>query len=782
MKNRLKKFLIFWLVIGQVFNPLRVVVVWADEKEERVIEETATEKEMETEIKVENETEVDVETTAESNTGSNEQFGGEEEKMETGDAVAVAESAVLTNSNVINSEMEVASANVTEEEGDIIVDLEEEEASSEADLVKETEIEIKNEAEAEVTTTATANTGGNSQETELGDGEEASESATMTTGDAVAVASSTVLTNTNLIESQLEVLLINLMTEYEGNIVLPSLEELMADIEGEAVGELNVKVENEAEVKTETTTKANSGENEQKTGDEAEMETGSATAVSNSYSLTNTTLINTLLFDLWINNAGSWMGQIYNWMEPGSVMEAAERLFYMSGTTETNKDSLKVEIENEAEVEVTTTATANTGGNSQKTDGEASMTTGNAYAISNTTTITNTNLINSSLFIGGINILDGWSGNLIFAYPDLVAEVTAPTEVVEGETINYQIRVKNNGYASDTGVAGSYTIMEGGDGLNSGSDDWGTIPLRSEVNGGLNQSTDGLAGKTVVMRYEVSGEKTEERLTNNWVEVETRVVARNGDGGDNDGSDEETDAPVLQITAKNNVEDFVYAGDIVTYDVTITNTGPTFAKKVILIQTFHPPSGEELSGFEVEVGDLDIGESKEVTFQIQVFDTTESGDYYTISWAKGYSVTDESVDSNKVNNPIKVVARGGLVAGIMNEVAPDVLASSGQIGETDQVLGVQSDDFIWWIPLVFQFLLTAIYLFGQNRKEKDERSKRWWAVVMGLMILSQFAHRQIGCGPAPTWACQRYWLWNLLIGLIQSTIYMYWRWRKKEET
>jgi len=69
-----------------------------------------------------------------------------------------------------------------------------------------------------------------------------------------------------------------------------------------------------------------------------------------------------------------------------------------------------------------------------------------------------------------------------------------------------------------------------------------------------------------------------------------------------------------------------------------------------------------------------------------------------------------------------------------------------------------------------------------KKKAEEEKSKRWWAVVMGLMILSQFAHGRIGCGISPTWACQRYWIWNLLIGGIQSAVYIYWKWRKKEET
>lgn len=764
-------------------------MVWADEITEEVIEEvvevpeeTGSEEQpssppppvVEETVEIENEAVVEVETTAESNTGVNTQEGAEDAGMETGDAVAVAESVVTTNSNMIDSEMEVGIVNVVEEEGDLLLDLDNEVATEEADLEKITplspiisqDIQVENEATVGVTTTAEASSGENSQETES--------NARMETGDAVAMANAVVVTNSNLVDSRMRVMLLNLLSEYEGNIILPSLEELMAEIEGEMVTGVNIEVENEATVSAETSTQVNTGENSQETEGDAEMKTGDAVAVSNAYNMTNTTLINSLLFDLWIYNIGSWSGQIYNWEVPGSVMDPVERLYYVSGGGGSIAEGcLEVEVENSAEVAVKTEARANTGGNSQEVGGEATMETGNAYAIANTTTVANSTLINSSLMIGGINILAGWEGNLIFAYPDLTVEVSAPAEVREGEEINYQVKIKNNGYASAFGVKGDYLIRTGEGDLGSDGEDLGTMPLRSEIGREVVTGTDGQAGKTVVFKYQVKGSNTEERETNNWVEVETRVVAN--EGSDDSGEETKTDAPVLEITAENNVNDFVYPGDIVIYDVRITNLGPTYADKVVLTQTFHAPNDEELSGFEVEIGSLKIGETKEVSFEIQVFETTESGDYYTISWAKGYSVSGESVDSNRVNNPVKVVRPGG-VLGIMDDLTPDVLAGDGE-----QVLGVQDDGFIWWIPLLIQFLLTGIYLGLQTRKSKEEKTKRWWVIVMGLVVLSQFVHRQIGCGLSPTWACQRYWIWNVMIGGIQALVYWYWRWRKKKQ-
>lgn len=173
---------------------------------------------------------------------------------------------------------------------------------------------------------------------------------------------------------------------------------------------------------SETTAEAVTGENVQQASGSATMETGNGVALASNKTMVNTTLIGVDVFELLVENLFLWSGGIRNWEHAGSWTDPLTMLAG-AGKGECEADGCinEVEIENEAKVTTVAQATAVSGGNTQVTNGDASMVTGPAYAGASTTNIVNTTLIDSRYRVLQMLLFSPWKGDLVFAYPDLVA-------------------------------------------------------------------------------------------------------------------------------------------------------------------------------------------------------------------------------------------------------------------------------------------------------------------------------------------------------------------------
>ena len=365
--------------------------------------------------------------------------------METGTAVAVAESVGVVNTTLVESEIEVATEVVKETEGDIVPFVMEKEATNSAEPESNeggneegVNIEIDNQAEVVTIASASAITGENLQVQEGATGE-----AKMSTGTAVALANGVTVANTTLINSELEVGTISVVTPWEGDLIL----EQMNGKEGsffKLIGGLDIS--NTGEVYSETTAEAITGENVQQASGSAVMETGDGVALASNKTVANTTLIGVDVFELLVENLFLWSGGIRNWEHAGSWTDPLTMLAG-AGKGECEADGCinEVEIENEAKVTTVAQATAVSGGNTQVTSGNASMVTGPAYAGASTTNIVNTTLIDSRYRLLQLLLFSPWKGDLVFAYPDLVAGLQVPGEVKAGEILRFKAGVVNEG-------------------------------------------------------------------------------------------------------------------------------------------------------------------------------------------------------------------------------------------------------------------------------------------------------------------------------------------------
>jgi hypothetical protein len=95
--------------------------------------------------------------------------------------------------------------------------------------------------------------------------------------------------------------------------------------------------------------------------------------------------------------------------------------------------------------------------------------------------------------------------------------------------------------------------------------------------------------------------------------------------------------PHLRLNSKNNINEYVYPGDGITYDMTIYNDGPINAKNMVLLQYLYNSSGELISEFGGKVGDLDLNKGKNIRFVLNTPPTIPGGEYYTESYISGQS-------------------------------------------------------------------------------------------------------------------------------------------------
>jgi len=236
--------------------------------------------------------------------------------------------------------------------------------------------------------------------------EECEEEAVIETGDAVAVSNVYNEANTNIYGENYKELIYNIEELYEGDIdLLKEFEELLAAgvIDPEAIEAELLKIvnENKAKVKNNVETTANTGDNEIKGEENSSIETGDATAISNTVNVINSNIIGENWLIAMINIYGEWRGDL---IVPG------KDLLTLSSTEE--YDLIDITNENKAEVENNIETTANTGENVIKGGDESNIATGDAYADSQTLNYVNQNIIESNWFFLMINNMGHWTGQV----------------------------------------------------------------------------------------------------------------------------------------------------------------------------------------------------------------------------------------------------------------------------------------------------------------------------------------------------------------------------------
>ena len=642
-----------------------------------------------------------------------------EMEMDTGTAVAVAESVGVVNTTLVESEIEVATEVVKETEGDIIPFAMEREATSSAEPENNeggVDIQIDNQVEMVTIASASAITGENLQIQEGATGE-----AKMTTGTAVALANGVTVANTTLINSELELGTISVVTPWEGDLIV----EQMNGENGsffKLIGGLDIS--NTGQVFSETTAEAVTGENLQVASGSAQMTTGDGMALASDKTVVNTTLIGVDVFELLIENLFLWSGGIRNWEHAGSWTDPLVMLAGAGkGGCETDGCINEIEIENEARVTTVSQAEAVSGRNTQVASGDARMETGSAYAGASTTNIVNTTLIDSRYRLLQLLLFSPWKGNLVFAYPDLVAGLQVPSEIKAGEILRFKASVVNEG--DKKMVDGKLRVIMS-DGINIVLDQErkvGDVKVDESREEEFELKIDG-SWQRLMVKVEVSGGEGDENESNNWAEAQVLILQQAN--GESSGEEGEAEAK-LNLEGGNNINEYVYGGDGVRYQFKVCNEGPSGTNELMMIQRFFSQDGVWLGEMELPLGELESGKCRTVNFVFTV--PPVAGEYYTETVVRGMAGGRNEIFSNTINDPLPV--RGRLASLVVSEA----VAQEGSIlgGNEDMVLGDQDSASVcgncnpWpWYGLSVALSLGYYWL----NSKKDVMKKRRYGLGM----------------------------------------------------
>lgn len=284
---------------------------------------------------------------------------------------------------------------------------------------------------------ADANTGGNSS---------------ITTGDANVSANALTFANNNF-SGEIVYATVNIYGDLVGDIILPDgtvvpyfiADTTLANI-GNGAGSTNTvnysdttndttNQFNDAEIDNNLVLYANTGDNDTNgnTGGNTIIQTGEASIIANIINFANNNIIDGDWWLVIVNEGGKWIGKIVGsdggniFGSDGFVIETNENGEVVvsnsgNGADSTNTANYSSESNNvtdqtnTAKVENNIDLTANTGGNStsHNTNGDNSITTGDANIIANIVNFVNNNIVGSGrLLITVVNVFGSWIGNFV---------------------------------------------------------------------------------------------------------------------------------------------------------------------------------------------------------------------------------------------------------------------------------------------------------------------------------------------------------------------------------
>jgi len=748
---------------GEVFNDVSFEVDL--EGEEECLDDCVV-------IEIENETSATTSAQISANSGENEVDSQDSDtQVITGDSLAYAQIMNLLNTTYVNSNFQLYSLSLTSNaQGNIYLSQVWDEAGQKVPgLVNDGSwflLDVNNITELNNNVSVIAVSGKNVVSTETGN-------IFIISGDASAAANVYNLVNSTFVNSVIFFGTINIFETYEGDIVVPRPDKFLRlgddEVNSISFGS-DASIINNALVETDT------GNNTATASGSNQIETGDATSVNNIYDYANFTSTNDWFF-LLLNNLGIWNGYILNWSEPGSVEVLNENtssiLFEAKPTgnvvnsegifeDDVDEGNFLVNTNNQAIVKNTIEVSASTGGNQAEIhDGITSITTGVAKAISNLFNFININTVSSNWFVSLINIFGNWTGNLIFAYPDVDIKLTALTNNIDsGEEIEYRIDYRNIGYdvaentvveiempsgmkfvscdyLSNPTISGNKLIWNVGT-LEAGSQ--GSISIKLKIQDGFLPETnsnsllskifktahaaENIIKSQITVLASVTSTDPDTNLANNYSFVTTNVnfsyitpdeneKDKSQENNQEAGSENETDhrQPVLSLKAKNNVNVFVYPGDTITFDLTLANSADVVSHDTYLYNEVYNSQGEVLSQTILEIEEIKAKSEAQISFGMIVPETISGDEYYTQIQAFGVAPDGAEVSSNqeqtkfKVNIPIN-----------KNLIENTLDVEAKTTDDLKDILGTSSDIAEKQLPWVYVLLfgLSALWLTNKT--------------------------------------------------------------------
>lgn len=535
--------------------------------------------------------------------------------------------------------------------------------------------------------------------------------AAIETGDAYGAANILNVANTNIIDSNYLLLVLNALGALDGDLVFPAEDLFMAffgkpngmsriEQQGEdsTLNDTNV---NDALVNNDLDSNAESGQNQATTTiASSTVKTGNANAENNLINEINKNLFGGDSLYIFIRIHGSWDGQLYG-LPAGLTWERTDDGVFIYNEDAEIAPSQIIEYDIDsytANFSSTNTAAIDNNvdidaisGENQLEGGVGTIQTGDAYAGANVMNIANTNVIGRNWMMATMNIFGDLKGDISFGRPDLWigGQVSsADTPVGPGSKLTYTYTIKNNGdlKASNVTFIQDLTSAHTRYGEN-GEERTGTT--REEELGTIRP------GETITVTYDAyvdedlpygttdvfadarllsdepenNDEDNRERLT---LVAERQAPSSgggssggSGGGGSSSGAgtvlgakvtrdkDREIDPsapPSLEIIKSADFDDDkeIKAGTVVNYTLLIRNWGDE-AYNASVADILKNPIGSVVSEQSWDLGTILAGEQIELTYEIKYDENTPSGEYENIAKLVAYEEKDDPESKLKVH-------------------------------------------------------------------------------------------------------------------------------------
>jgi len=498
-------------------------------------------------------------------------------------------------------------------------------------------VDDTNVASTTATTSATADTGGNTVTQDSSGG-----SSSITTGNAYASANVLNVLNTNIVNSQGLVELVNELNGDGLNISSSSLSYFLGgsgDTSGCSLascsGSLTVTNTNDATLNNAVIVRSNTGGNTASSTGDTSVSTGNAYAAANVLNVVNTNVINSNYLLLALNNLGDLNGDItlpsasfFNQLLSGSSGVA--------NTTVSNTNTATVSNDN--------SATANTGSNTASGNADVVVATGNAYSAASSINQVNTNSTGGSNVYILVNVLGNWLGN-VQGLPAGMSWVQTPTGIaLTGSSLSSLSGSSAPLVASSTNTA-------------SVANDVQVYALT----GSNEASSDGSAALSTGDAYAASNVINIVNTTiigQNWLLAIFNVLG-NWTGNLDFGQ------PDLWIGATADAQNPAPPGSEITYHFTVANNGDADATNVMLNASFDssllsftdPNASSTAAGDAWNLGTIPAGQTEDFSYTAVA---EQVGGQVPASLEA--TVTSDETDANLVDNTENITVMIGVPA------------------------------------------------------------------------------------------------------------------------
>jgi len=482
-------------------------------------------------------------------------------------------------------------------------------------------------------------------------------------------------------------------------------------------------ITNTANIDTNSLALASSGDNSIN-GNDNTIISGNAIAWAQSLNIANLTLNGSDNLVLDVNTLGNWTGQIYNWGAPGTVTGGGASNLFMTGENGETMEG-NGSVNNVAAIENYLLAMSLTGGNGINGSNN-SINTGNAYAGAMVTNLANINLWNSKWFFGVVNVVGDWNGNVIFAYPDLTVSLSLSNDKLNiGDETDITVNYANIGY-DDSGndkvevdLPGNLQYLSDNSGINPGINggkliwEFGNMPAKTAKSFIIRARLISDQTASNWLAQPVMAAESSVTINGNTSTSRTEVTTNNNSssaviylGSNNDPT---TLWPKLTISEKNNVNNWVYKNDVVTFEINGKNEGEATAYNSYLDQKILDSKGNVLAENKMDIGTIDINQAGTITFGVPITFNIRKDEILTSqSQLIGYTQNNDEVQSNMTSSSflVKVGVTEKAVVGV-------VKATNENLG----VLGATTTQpLIDLLPYGLLFIMSTFWILKQTKK------------------------------------------------------------------